>query len=202
VPGDTLKIRFVNRLPKVDPNKLRHVIDPSEVNLFPQSNQPAYARPAHADAGCNPQRSDLRRLRLRVDLQFGQRRQTVHRACSGSIRTCTALRSTSWLRACPGSSPSAASATMCAASLPACGAWIRDAFCAGRYVRWGAWSLPAPHFILSRLVVRVWADDSGVLLAGQKFSAAASVVQDKTGPVKPRSSGQYCKWLSATRHLE
>src|SRR5262249_3220464 len=27
-PGDTLKIRFVNRLPKIDPNKLRHVVDP------------------------------------------------------------------------------------------------------------------------------------------------------------------------------
>ncbi len=34
VPGDTLKIRFVNRLPKVDPNKLRHVTDPGEANLF------------------------------------------------------------------------------------------------------------------------------------------------------------------------
>jgi FtsP/CotA-like multicopper oxidase with cupredoxin domain len=33
-PGDTLKIRFVNRLPKVDPNKLRHVIDPGEANLY------------------------------------------------------------------------------------------------------------------------------------------------------------------------
>jgi len=34
VPGDTLKIRFVNRLPKVDPNKLRHVTDPGEANLY------------------------------------------------------------------------------------------------------------------------------------------------------------------------
>jgi FtsP/CotA-like multicopper oxidase with cupredoxin domain len=34
VPGDTLKIRFVNRLPKLDPNKLRHVTDPGEANLF------------------------------------------------------------------------------------------------------------------------------------------------------------------------
>jgi L-ascorbate oxidase len=33
-PGDTLKIRFVNRLPKVDPLKLRHVTDPGETNLF------------------------------------------------------------------------------------------------------------------------------------------------------------------------
>ncbi len=33
-PGDTLKIRFVNRLPKVDPNKLRHVTDPGEANLY------------------------------------------------------------------------------------------------------------------------------------------------------------------------
>ncbi len=32
--GDTLKIRFVNRLPKIDPNKLRHVTDPGEANLF------------------------------------------------------------------------------------------------------------------------------------------------------------------------
>jgi len=32
--GDTLKIRFVNRLPKVDPNKLHHVVDPGEANLF------------------------------------------------------------------------------------------------------------------------------------------------------------------------
>jgi L-ascorbate oxidase len=34
VPGDTLKIRFVNRLPKVDPNKLRHETDPGEANIF------------------------------------------------------------------------------------------------------------------------------------------------------------------------
>src|SRR4051794_15507241 len=32
--GDTLKVRFVNRLPKVDPNKLNHVTDPGEANLF------------------------------------------------------------------------------------------------------------------------------------------------------------------------
>lgn len=33
-PGDTLKVRFVNRLPKVDPSKLRHVNDPGEANLY------------------------------------------------------------------------------------------------------------------------------------------------------------------------
>ncbi|HEY1412086.1 MAG TPA: hypothetical protein VGF36_08090, partial [Rhodopila sp.] len=33
-PGDTLKIRFVNRLPRLDPNKLRHVVDPGEANLY------------------------------------------------------------------------------------------------------------------------------------------------------------------------
>jgi L-ascorbate oxidase len=33
-PGDTLKIRFVNRLPKINPAKLRHVTDPGEANLF------------------------------------------------------------------------------------------------------------------------------------------------------------------------
>ena len=33
-PGDTLKIRFVNRLPKINPLKLRHVTDPGEANLF------------------------------------------------------------------------------------------------------------------------------------------------------------------------
>jgi FtsP/CotA-like multicopper oxidase with cupredoxin domain len=33
-PGDTLKVRFVNRLPAVDPNKLNHVTDPGEANLF------------------------------------------------------------------------------------------------------------------------------------------------------------------------
>jgi FtsP/CotA-like multicopper oxidase with cupredoxin domain len=32
--GDTLKVRYVNRLPKVDPLKLRHVTDPGEANLF------------------------------------------------------------------------------------------------------------------------------------------------------------------------
>jgi FtsP/CotA-like multicopper oxidase with cupredoxin domain len=32
-PGDTLKIRFVNRLPKLDPNKLRHETDPGEANI-------------------------------------------------------------------------------------------------------------------------------------------------------------------------
>jgi L-ascorbate oxidase len=33
-PGDTLKIRYVNRLPKLDPLKLRHETDPGEANLF------------------------------------------------------------------------------------------------------------------------------------------------------------------------
>jgi FtsP/CotA-like multicopper oxidase with cupredoxin domain len=33
-PGDTLKVRYVNRLPKLDPLKLRHVTDPGEANLF------------------------------------------------------------------------------------------------------------------------------------------------------------------------
>ena len=33
-PGDTLKVRYVNRLPKVDPNKLAHQTDPGEANLF------------------------------------------------------------------------------------------------------------------------------------------------------------------------
>ena len=33
-PGDTLKVRYVNRLPKVDPLKLRHVTDPGEANLY------------------------------------------------------------------------------------------------------------------------------------------------------------------------
>jgi FtsP/CotA-like multicopper oxidase with cupredoxin domain len=33
-PGDTLKIRFVNRLPGVNPLKLRHVTDPGEANLY------------------------------------------------------------------------------------------------------------------------------------------------------------------------
>ena len=33
-PGDTLKIRFVNRLPKVDPLKLKHQTDPGEANLY------------------------------------------------------------------------------------------------------------------------------------------------------------------------
>src|SRR3974390_697363 len=32
-PGDTLKIRFVNRLPKVDANKLSHAADPGEGNI-------------------------------------------------------------------------------------------------------------------------------------------------------------------------
>jgi L-ascorbate oxidase len=32
--GDTLKIHLVNQLPKVDPNKLTHVVDPGEANLF------------------------------------------------------------------------------------------------------------------------------------------------------------------------
>ncbi|MDG0833527.1 hypothetical protein EXH51_12320 [Pelomonas saccharophila] len=33
-PGDTLKVRYVNRLPKLDPNKLRHENDPGEANLY------------------------------------------------------------------------------------------------------------------------------------------------------------------------
>src|SRR5262245_3240902 len=32
--GDTLKIRFVNRLAKVDPDKLNHLNDPGQANLF------------------------------------------------------------------------------------------------------------------------------------------------------------------------
>jgi L-ascorbate oxidase len=33
-PGDTLKIRYVNRLPKLNPLKLRHEPDPGEANLY------------------------------------------------------------------------------------------------------------------------------------------------------------------------
>jgi L-ascorbate oxidase len=33
-PGDVLKIRYVNRLPKLDPLKLRHVTDPGQANLY------------------------------------------------------------------------------------------------------------------------------------------------------------------------
>jgi L-ascorbate oxidase len=33
-PGDTLKIHYVNRLPKLDPSKLRHETDPGEANLY------------------------------------------------------------------------------------------------------------------------------------------------------------------------
>jgi FtsP/CotA-like multicopper oxidase with cupredoxin domain len=33
-PGDTLKIRYVNRLPKINPDKLRHVVDPGQANLY------------------------------------------------------------------------------------------------------------------------------------------------------------------------
>ena len=33
-PGDTLKVRFVNRLPGIDPSKLRHATDPGGSNLF------------------------------------------------------------------------------------------------------------------------------------------------------------------------
>ena len=32
--GDALKIRFVNKLPPIDPAKLRHVTDPGQANLF------------------------------------------------------------------------------------------------------------------------------------------------------------------------
>jgi L-ascorbate oxidase len=32
--GDTLKIHYVNRLPKLDPLKLRHETDPGEANLY------------------------------------------------------------------------------------------------------------------------------------------------------------------------
>jgi len=32
--GDTLKIRFVNKLPKIDASKLAHVTDPGEANLY------------------------------------------------------------------------------------------------------------------------------------------------------------------------
>ncbi len=32
--GDTLKIRFVNKLPAIDPLKLKHVTDPGEANLY------------------------------------------------------------------------------------------------------------------------------------------------------------------------
>ena len=39
-------------------------------------------------------------------------------------------------------------------------------------------------------------------MALQGYVDVASVVLDKTGPVTPRSSGQYCRWLSATRTLE
>jgi FtsP/CotA-like multicopper oxidase with cupredoxin domain len=34
MPGDLLKVRFVNRLPKINPLKLRHELDPGGANLF------------------------------------------------------------------------------------------------------------------------------------------------------------------------
>jgi L-ascorbate oxidase len=34
MPGDTLKIRFANKLPPVDPLKLRHVTDPGQANIY------------------------------------------------------------------------------------------------------------------------------------------------------------------------
>ena len=72
--GDTLKIRFVNRLPKVDPDKLNHETDPGEANLFlnpTNLHTHGLLTPARA---ATRQRSDLRRLRLRDDLQLGERR--------------------------------------------------------------------------------------------------------------------------------
>ena len=33
-PSDTLKVRYVNRLPKLDPKKLRHETDPGDANLY------------------------------------------------------------------------------------------------------------------------------------------------------------------------
>jgi len=33
-PGDALKIRFVNRLPPMDPNKLTHALDPGQANIY------------------------------------------------------------------------------------------------------------------------------------------------------------------------
>src|SRR5262249_37631829 len=33
-PGDILKVRYVNRLPKLDPNKLRHIVDPGQANIY------------------------------------------------------------------------------------------------------------------------------------------------------------------------
>jgi FtsP/CotA-like multicopper oxidase with cupredoxin domain len=33
-PGDILKVRYVNRLPNLDPKKLRHIVDPGQANLY------------------------------------------------------------------------------------------------------------------------------------------------------------------------
>jgi L-ascorbate oxidase len=59
--GDTLKIHLVNQLPKVDPNKLTHEVDPGEANLFlnptnihthgllVQARAPTLSRPSFGD---------------------------------------------------------------------------------------------------------------------------------------------------------
>ena len=139
VPGDTLKIRFVNRLPKVDPNKLKHVTDPGEANLYlnpTNLHTHGVLTPARAATRSDPTFGDFVYVSIFNSANGIPVPQTTHQ--HGPIvmdtvdyritippnhpsglfwfhPTCTALRSTRWLRACPGLSPSAASATTCMA---------------------------------------------------------------------------------------
>jgi hypothetical protein len=70
--GDTLKIRYVNRLPKLNPLKSRHETDPGEANLhLNPSNLHTHGviTPARRDF----ERPNVRRFYLRGRLQFRQR---------------------------------------------------------------------------------------------------------------------------------
>ncbi len=131
--SDTLKVHFINQLPKFDPKKLLHAADPSRQHL-PQPDQPAHPWPA--DPGARADRSTIRpsgdyifvqvfnpangtpkpaskphkhgRRRGRADrLQHPGARQPCRRACSGTTRMCTASRSNRCPAASRPSSPSA-----------------------------------------------------------------------------------------------
>ena len=71
-PGDTLKVRFVNRLPKMDP--VKSSTRPIRARRTSTSTRPIFIPMACSRRrGRDVQRSDLRRLHLRLDLQLGER---------------------------------------------------------------------------------------------------------------------------------
>ncbi len=89
-PGDTLKIRLVNKLPPIPDAK--HLADNPDADRQP--DQPAHPRPDRRAASCRRAERSVWRLRLRRTAQSGQSGQSgPRRTCHGG-RPCRPRRGT------------------------------------------------------------------------------------------------------------